>query len=69
MNRNDCPCRTCPEQGCGRHAECKQYMEYWEEKRARNKERLRKKVTDDYTVLSIQKARRFGMYHKKKGRK
>lgn len=51
--KHDNPCFDCPESGCGRHAECEQYLEYYNRCKDRNKQKLENSQLNDYTRNAI----------------
>ena len=50
-NKN--PCIGCPNAGCGNHANCEKYMEYFNANRERGKVKVQKSTIASYTRDSI----------------
>ena len=59
-NKN--PCIGCPNAGCGNHANCEAYMEYFNTNREIGKTKVQKSALQSYTRDSINDVKR----HRKK---
>lgn len=60
MRRNsDNPCLSCPKSraGCGKHAECEQYLEYHKKRKEMAEERIKQVAINDYTTREVAKSR------------
>lgn len=52
------PCLTCDEVGCGKHAECEQYLAYDAERQAVSEARRKEDLVDGYVVREVRKAKK-----------
>ena len=59
-NKN--PCIGCPNAGCGNHANCEAYMEYFRANRERDKLKVQQSDIASYTMAAIRDVSR----HRKK---
>lgn len=55
MRHDNNPCMGCPEAGCGKHAECEKYLEYYQKNRERYEYNRVRANLDDYTVKAIRR--------------
>lgn len=55
--RHDNPCMKCPERGCGRQAECEQYLAFYQRNRERNAENLEQAKLYDYVTRAVSETR------------
>ena len=52
------PCAPCPDKGCGRQAQCPDYMAYYNRNRERDKKQLEQAMLNNYTTQAIYEAKK-----------
>lgn len=61
--KHENPCFDCPDsghkngQGCGKHATCKKYKKYYAGQRAKDREKKREEILNNYTKDAIERVK------------
>ena len=53
----DPPCGTCPDRGCGKHANCEAYLDWDRQNRERREAGRTKSMLDGYSADEVRKSR------------
>lgn len=55
MRPDESPCKFCPKQGCGKQAQCKDYLVFYASNREKDKKKLEEGKINAYTKEAIAK--------------